>query len=130
VKVPVQKSRKAAMAESETCEFKKSLAELKDGSVSIAAILDQHNFEGDILEMIEEGQKYILKNIHIGMRLNGLGPRPAPHSRKGTPGRVRGCRRHLHLTTRAIEKQMAKLQREGHLRRIGPDKGGHWEVMP
>lgn len=65
------------MAESETCEFKKSLAELKDGLVSIA-------------------------------ELSG----------------------HLHLTTRAVEKQMAKLQREGRLRRIGPDKGGHWEVMP
>ena len=27
---------------------------------------------GDILELIEEAQKYILKNIHIGMRLDGL----------------------------------------------------------
>jgi ATP-dependent DNA helicase RecG len=37
-----------------------------------ATIIDRHDFDGDILELIEEAQKYILKNIHIGMRLNGL----------------------------------------------------------
>lgn len=35
-------------------------------------IIDRHDFDGDILELIEEAQKYILKNIHIGMRLKGL----------------------------------------------------------
>jgi ATP-dependent DNA helicase RecG len=34
-------------------------------------IIDRHDFTGDILELIEEAQKYILKNIHIGMRLDG-----------------------------------------------------------
>ncbi len=37
-----------------------------------AIIIDRHDFTGDILELIEEAQKYILKNIHIGMRLDGL----------------------------------------------------------
>ena len=37
-----------------------------------ATIIDRHDFTGDILELIEEAQKYILKNIHIGMRLDGL----------------------------------------------------------
>jgi ATP-dependent DNA helicase RecG len=37
-----------------------------------ATIIDRHDFDGDILELIEEAQKYILKNIHIGMRLDGL----------------------------------------------------------
>ena len=35
-------------------------------------IIDRHDFDGDVLELIEEAQKYILKNIHIGMRLKGL----------------------------------------------------------
>ncbi len=35
-------------------------------------LLDRHDFDGDILELIEEAQQYILKNIHIGMRLQGL----------------------------------------------------------
>lgn len=42
------------------------------GGTSTAFIIDRHDFEGDILTLIEEAQKYILKNIHIGMRLNGL----------------------------------------------------------
>jgi len=37
-----------------------------------ATIIDRHDFHGDILELIEEAEKYILKNIHIGMRLDGL----------------------------------------------------------
>ena len=37
-----------------------------------ATIIDRHDFDGDMLELIEEAQKYILKNIHIGMRLKGL----------------------------------------------------------
>ena len=35
-------------------------------------IIDRHDFDGDILELVEEAQKYILKNIHIGMRIKGL----------------------------------------------------------
>jgi len=37
-----------------------------------AIIIDQHDFTGDILTLIEEAEKYILKNIRIGMRLDGL----------------------------------------------------------
>ncbi len=41
-------------------------------STDTATIIDRHDFDGDILELIEEAQKYILKNIHIGMRIEGL----------------------------------------------------------
>ncbi len=41
-------------------------------STTSATIIDRHDFDGDILELIDEAQKYILKNIHIGMRLEGL----------------------------------------------------------
>jgi len=34
----------------------------------------------------------------------------------------------LGLTPRAVENQIAKLREMGVLKRIGPDKGGHWEV--
>jgi ATP-dependent DNA helicase RecG len=33
------------------------------------------------------------------------------------------------ISDRAIEKQLAKLQNQGKLNRIGPDKGGCWEVI-
>jgi len=35
----------------------------------------------------------------------------------------------LGITTRAVEKQTANLRKKGDLRRIGPAKGGHWEVI-
>jgi ATP-dependent DNA helicase RecG len=34
----------------------------------------------------------------------------------------------LEMSRRGIAKQIKKLQDEGRLRRVGPDKGGHWEV--
>jgi ATP-dependent DNA helicase RecG len=35
----------------------------------------------------------------------------------------------LSLSTRGVEKQIAKLRKEGRLRRVGSKKGGHWKVM-
>jgi len=35
----------------------------------------------------------------------------------------------LGITTRAVEKQIAKLKREGKIKRIGPDKGGYWKAL-
>ncbi len=32
------------------------------------------------------------------------------------------------ITDRAIKKQIEKLKEQGRLRRIGPDRGGHWEI--
>ncbi|MGN0880310.1 MAG: HTH domain-containing protein, partial [Oligosphaeraceae bacterium] len=29
----------------------------------------------------------------------------------------------------AIYKQLCKLRQQGKIRRVGPDKGGHWEVL-
>jgi ATP-dependent DNA helicase RecG len=43
-----------------------------------ATIIDRHDFRGTILELIEEAQKYVLKNIHIGMRLEGLYRKDVP----------------------------------------------------
>ncbi len=33
------------------------------------------------------------------------------------------------VTERSIERNIRELQHEGRLRRIGPAKGGHWEVL-
>ncbi len=35
----------------------------------------------------------------------------------------------LGKTTRNIEMQIAKLKKEGRIRRVGPAKGGYWEVV-
>lgn len=33
------------------------------------------------------------------------------------------------ITPKAVEKHLSRMKAEGILRRIGPDKGGHWEVI-
>ena len=35
----------------------------------------------------------------------------------------------LMVTRSTIQKHLAHLKSAGRLRRIGPDKGGHWEVI-
>lgn len=35
----------------------------------------------------------------------------------------------LGVATRTIERNLGVLQDSGRLRRMGPDKGGHWEVL-
>ena len=34
----------------------------------------------------------------------------------------------LGISRRAVAKQLANLQTEGIVKRVGPDKGGHWEI--
>jgi ATP-dependent DNA helicase RecG len=48
------------------------------GATDTAMIIDRQDYTGDILELIEEAQKYILRNIHIGMRLEGLYRKDVP----------------------------------------------------
>jgi len=33
------------------------------------------------------------------------------------------------LTRRGVEWNLKKLKEAGRIRRIGPDKGGHWEIV-
>ena len=33
------------------------------------------------------------------------------------------------LSVRGVEKNLGILKKSGRIRRIGPDKGGHWEVV-
>lgn len=35
----------------------------------------------------------------------------------------------LGITPRAVEKHLSNLKAKGLLRRVGPDKGGHWEIV-
>lgn len=37
--------------------------------------------------------------------------------------------KNIGISSRAVEKQIAKLKKYGILKRIGPDKGGHWEII-
>ncbi len=35
----------------------------------------------------------------------------------------------LGMTTRGVDKNIKRLKEQGAIRRVGPDKGGHWEVI-
>lgn len=37
--------------------------------------------------------------------------------------------RRIGITPKAVEKQITRLKVDGALRRIGPDKGGYWQVV-
>ena len=39
---------------------------------STSMIVDRQEFEGNLFHLIEKAEEYILKNIHIGMRLEGM----------------------------------------------------------
>lgn len=49
---------------------------------------------------------------------------------KENPSITRGeLATHLNLTMNGIDWNLNKLKKEGRLKRIGPDKGGYWEVV-
>ena len=33
------------------------------------------------------------------------------------------------ISIKGIEWNLTQLKQKGHIRRVGPDKGGHWEVL-
>lgn len=42
------------------------------GSERTHPTIDMHDFEGDLFELIDTAEKYIMRNINIGMKLDGL----------------------------------------------------------
>jgi len=36
---------------------------------------------------------------------------------------------HIKISTTAVDNNISKLKKKGLLRRVGPAKGGHWEVI-
>lgn len=48
---------------------------------------------------------------------------------EGDPGlTIAELAKTIGISTRAVEKNIKNLQQKSRLRRVGPDKGGHWEV--
>ncbi|MBQ3806999.1 MAG: HTH domain-containing protein [Kiritimatiellae bacterium] len=49
---------------------------------------------------------------------------------KGQPHLTQeGMARAMGISRQAIQKHLARFKASGRLRRVGPDKGGHWEVV-
>lgn len=63
-------------------------------------------------EKLRECERNILRLIHRNKRVS-----------------IREMAREVGISTTAIDKNLTKLKNKGILRRVGPDKGGHWEVI-
>lgn len=63
-------------------------------------------------EKLGEAERNILRLIHHNKRIS-----------------IREMAREVGISTTAIDKNLAKLKSKGILRRVGPDKGGYWEVI-
>jgi ATP-dependent DNA helicase RecG len=49
--------------------------------------------------------------------------------RKDPASTIRSIAQTVSVTTRTVERNLKTLQSRSLLRRVGPDKGGHWEVV-
>lgn len=83
-----------------TITLRRPLKEEKDGSVKMAEKSSEKSSE-KILEAIRGNRQISAREI----------------------GEIVG------ISPRAVEKLISKLKREGHLNRVGPDKGGYWEIV-
>jgi len=73
---------------------------------------DQKRLVEGLVERLVENQKKIIKliNGNSSISINELSDK-------------------IGISTTAIDKNISQLKKKGLLRRVGPDKGGHWEIM-
>ncbi|HAH05675.1 MAG TPA: transcriptional regulator [Elusimicrobia bacterium] len=65
----------------------------------------------------------------LGERLGGTALRILALIHRDSRITISALSSRLRISTTAVEKNLAALKKRGLLRRIGPDKGGHWEVV-
>ena len=69
--------------------------------------------EERLAEKLVENERSILRLIHRNKRVS-----------------ISDMSKEVGISTTAIHNNLSKLKRKGVIRRIGPDKGGYWEVTP
>jgi predicted HTH transcriptional regulator len=70
----------------------------------------------DVVENVVENKENVVENILASISKN---------STISTKELAAMCS----LSERQVQRIMAKLKKQGVIRRIGPDKGGHWEII-
>lgn len=79
-----------------------------DGSEELVERLEEK-----LAEKLVENERRILRLIHHNKRIS-----------------ISDMSKEVGISTTAIHKNLLKLKQKGVLRRVGPDKGGYWEVTP
>ena len=83
-------------------------------------------------------QKTAQKNIHVPENVPEDVPENMSHRRgseiigliqKNTQISMREMSIKLNVNIKTVKRDLQKLKQAGLLERIGPDKGGHWEVI-
>ncbi len=110
------------------------------GTNRVIALCKRH---GAAAPTFEEQQGFVIVTFKASI-VPGAGPDSEKSSEKGSEKSsekilrwieedpaisARELARRLALTSRAVEKQIGILKKKGRLRRIGPAKGGRWEVI-
>ena len=70
----------------------------------------------DVVDNVVENKKNVVENILASISKN---------STISTKELAAMCS----LSERQVQRIMTKLKEQGVIRRIGPDKGGHWEII-
>ncbi len=103
------------------------------GTTDTSFTIDMKDFDGDLFYLIERAEEYVLKNIHIGMKLEGLRRVDVPEIDKEAFREAKITTKELAdktgLSVKGIEWNIKELKDKGLLRRIGADRGGYWEVV-
>ena len=64
----------------------------------------------------------------VGEKLTAHQQKMIEEIRKDTFISAKKLSEHVGISKRKVEVNLAKLKRSGILKRVGPAKGGHWEV--
>ena len=71
---------------------------------------------GDVVENVVENKEHVVENILASISKNSTISTKKPAAM-------------CSLSERQVQRIMTKLKEQGVIRRIGPDKGGRWEII-
>ena len=90
----------------------------------MAKILNEPDSQADTHGKCQRRQSHANPSPH-----HRSNPRTADHQRDQPQLTFVGMVAALGITRSTIQKHIANLKKAGRLRRVGPDKGGQWEVV-
>jgi ATP-dependent DNA helicase RecG len=117
-------------------EFLKELDLTEGRSTGISKILKAMKANGSPVPEFETDKDRTYFLIRLPLHPGALQEEPTPKSsekilsllqKNGDLSAV-SIAAQIGISSRAVEKHLSNLQKTGKLKRIGPDKGGHWEV--
>ena len=108
--------------ETEAIKPKEQDPEQKRSSISFSAILSKHSINKQLSKnnrlverlvvKLAESQRKILEFVKVEPYIT-----------------IKELSQKIRISTTAVDKNIVLLKRKGMLKRVGPDKGGHWAAL-